>query len=134
MYQKNTISWLFFGFILFLTTVTYAEEPHTVKVEASKEFLELIKTWDEKIWFFTPQDNPIRSLKGLARNDIACWGTEHFERMKALFNVLGIEGEGVRVLGDGSYNDGDKPVLYITWSNNAPNLQGASRVEFIDAK
>jgi hypothetical protein len=112
-----------------------AQAQRTIKIEASTSLIDLIKTWDSNIWFFTPEDKPIRSLNELNREDIACWGMEHFQRMQELFKVLGIKGEGVKVKGDGAYNEATiKPKLYVTWAKFAQNLKGAQRVEFIEKR
>jgi hypothetical protein len=55
--------------------------------------------------------------------------------MQELFKVLEIKGEGVKVKGDGAYNEATiKPKLYVTWAKFAQNLKGAQRVEFIEKR
>ena len=106
-----------------------------VKVEVTADVLELVKTWDEAIWFFTPSDKPLKSLQGLTRANVPFWGLELFERMGQFFQAAGIPGEGGQVMGDGAYNDETpKPPLYVTWSKYAPSLSGVARVEFIERK
>ena len=135
MNKKAKMSFCFLVIMIFIALLALAQDLRTIKIEASPSFLELIRGWDSNIWFFTPEDKPIRSLNELNREDIACWGMEHFQRMQELFKVLGIKGEGVKVKGDGTYNEATiKPKLYVTWAKFAQNLKGAQRVEFIEKK
>lgn len=130
-----TIGWMLIALIsLPGSGFAQTDDASSVRIEATPALLELLKTWDPSIWFFTPSgEEPLSSLDGLDREDFACWGVEHFERMQELFKVLGLEGEGVNVMGDGAYNDEeDKPKLYVTWASLAPSLQGATRVEFVE--
>lgn len=103
-----------------------------VKIHISRDLMDLLKKWDPEIWFFTSKQKPVSSLEGLKREDFACWGAEHFGRMEELFKLLGLEGVGIRVIGDGAYNETpNKPRLYITWAKYAPYLKGVARVQFV---
>jgi hypothetical protein len=130
--HKMSKSSMFLFMMIFIPILAAAQEVRTIRIEVSPSVLEVIRTWDRNIWFFTPEDKPIRSLTELTREDIACWGAEHFSRMQSLFKALGLKGEGVKILGDGAYNDSkNKPLLYVTWAKFAPDLQGVLQVEFV---
>jgi len=113
------------------------ESTEIVKVKAKKKVLALIKTWDEKIWFFTSKENPIKSLNGLKKDEIACWGAEHIERVFDFLDAVGIkyEDKAMRVIGTGNpIFSGMKnpPRLFITWSDYAQHLKGGIKVIFIE--
>lgn len=132
--KMEKVIWLTIFFLILLFSQAEAvlrADTDSVKVPVSVQVFELVKSWDPDIWFFTPAANPISALEGLADKDIACWGAEHFARVKDLYKALGIEDIGVNVIGDGAYA-GAKPRLYITWSRYAPSLEGAVRVEFVN--
>jgi hypothetical protein len=123
-----------------LVVGTYAQDKPSdqpvVKIEASSSVLELLKTWDKKWLFITPLDKPIRSLEGLTRNDFACWGDNTcFKIMNSLFEILGVKGEGVNMMGDGAYKKAtNKPPLYVTTSYYASDFKGVARVLFVEKK
>ena len=107
-----------------------------VNVKANKEVVELVKSWDDTIWFFTSKRNPVKSLKGLTRKDIAFWGAEHLDRATKFFETAKIEPESksVRFIGTGNQifsGMKDAPRLFITWSNFKDHLEGAVRVILI---
>jgi hypothetical protein len=127
--QRVVIPILIIGLAAPSSVVSQGDSLPTLRVEVAPAVAELVQAWDSTIWFFTPSANPIRSLEGLRTSDIACWGAENFQRMKDLFSVLGLEGEGVRVVGVGSHNDVAPPLrLYVTWARYAPHLRGMTRV------
>ncbi|MDI1337933.1 MAG: hypothetical protein PSU94_17265 [Lacunisphaera sp.] len=132
---KKLLHALLGGLLILAATIARAEEPKVTQIPASPAFIELLKSWDPQIWFFTPLDKPLRSLDGLKRESVACWGMEHFQRMQDLFRVLNLPGDGVKVMGDGAYNDTpDRPLLYVTWAKYAPNLKNVLRIQFISAE
>ena len=108
-----------------------------VRIEVDKKVLDLINSWDKKICFFTSKDNPLRSLEGLKKEDIAAWGVELFKNVEDLCKVLGIEGGGVKFFGNiNEISSGMKspPRLFITWAGFEPDLKGSVRVEFKERK
>jgi len=110
----------------------------TVKVGVSKDVLDLIKTWDKRIWFFTSKENPIKSLDGLKKDDIlACWGAELIGRVFNFLDAAGIKykDKSMRIIGTGNpifSGMENPPLLFTTWSGYEPALKGAIRVEFIE--
>ena len=126
-------------FLLVLVVCAFGEEKGSsvVRIEVDKKVLDLINSWDKKICFFTAKDNPLRSLEGLKKEDIAAWGMELFKNVEDLYKVLGIEGGGVKIIGTGNpIFSGMKnpPRLFITWSDLEPDLKGSVRVEFKERK
>jgi len=114
------------------TSASGPGELPVVRVEASREVVDLLRTWDPNIWFFTPAAQPIASLDSLTREDVKFWGIELLSQAQAFFAILELPGEGVGLMGDGAYNsEGAKPALYVTWASIAPQLQGAAHVEFV---
>lgn len=104
----------------------------TIVIEVDSSVFNLVNNWEEDVWIFSPSDKNLKTLDGLQATEIACWGIEHFNRMKDLFNALHIENAGVSLVGDGAYNDSEeKPLIYITWKKYADSLKGAVRVKFI---
>lgn len=106
----------------------------SVSLKANKDVIDLIKTWDERIWFFTSKNNPIKSLEGLKAEDIACYGGELMGHIEKFYKVLGIkEGELVLVQGtEDIFRDKNPPSLFITWSKYDSTLGGGIRVEFYE--
>ena len=131
--MRRAIPWVYviMAFARPSSAPAQADSLSTVKVEAPPVLLQLLQTWDSTIWFFTPSDKPIRTLEGLTRTDVAIWGAEHFHRTNDFFRVLGLEGEGVKLVGAGSYNE-IRPLVYITWARYASDLRGVSRVKFVE--
>jgi hypothetical protein len=108
-----------------------------VRIEVDKKVLDLINSWDKKICFFTSKDNPLRSLEGLKKEDIAAWGVELFKNVEDLYKVLGIEGGGVKFFGNINeiFSGMKNPLrLFITWAGFEPDLKGSVRVEFKERK
>jgi len=121
--------------------------PGTVKIEASKGLLAVVEKWDTNIWFFTSRNEPLRSLDGLTKDQIACWGGELCDRILQFREALGIptdqHNQGVYVIGVGVHSKFEElkpyglnePVrLFVTWSQFASDLDGAVRVEFIEKR
>ncbi|MBU1712100.1 MAG: hypothetical protein KKD47_03250 [Proteobacteria bacterium] len=109
----------------------------TIKVKVSSKVLKAINSWNQKVWFFTSKSNPIKSLVGLKKDEVACWGVEHSERLFEFFNAAGIkyEDKSFHIIGTGNHIfDGmdNPPRLFITWSNYALDLKGAVRVIFVE--
>lgn len=108
------------------------EDPVDLKVSAA--VFDLVSSWEADIWFFTSAADPITTLDDLKADECACWGIELFEKMKALYQAAGIEGEGVRLIGTGNniFTGMEKPPrLFVTWASQVKNLQGCVRLVFV---
>lgn len=118
-----------------LTGGSESAAKNQLEVKAGKKVVDLVKTWDESIWFFTSKENPIQSLD-LKEGDVACWGVEHFSRVQAFLEAAGLgKDKGVRVIGTGNAifsGMENPPRLFITSSKNASELKGAIRVVFVE--
>lgn len=112
------------------------QSTNVVYVKTNKKVLQLIQTWNEKIWFFTSKTNPIKSLAGLNKGDIAGYGAEHMSRFFDFLDAAGIKYEqrSMNILGTGYpifSGMENPPRLFITWSAYAKDLKGGVRVKFI---
>ena len=129
------IAKLFLISLLFFNTPSLFSQTDSisvVKVKVNSNVIDLLKTWDINIWFFTPMAKPVSSIEGLTRNEFACWGIDLFQKMQDLYKTLELGGEGVKLMGDGAYNDElNKPLIYVTWAKVAPNLKNVTRVVFV---
>ena len=123
------------------------EEPSVVTIEVGDEVLSAVGQWDTNIWFFTSRNDPLRTLDGLAQEDIACWGGELCQNVLQFREAIGIPtirtNLGVHVIGVGPrtkiddlkpYGHENSVRLFITWSQFASNLIGEVRVVFADAR
>lgn len=137
MHESNRNCISISGFLLSLSMAALlisscsapVSDPYELKVSAA--VMDLVSTWDEEIWFYTGRANPIQSLGGLNHTDIACGGMEFFEDVLALYTIIGIESGEVHVVMTGNpifSGMENPPKLYINWSNQKPNLEGAVRV------
>jgi hypothetical protein len=108
----------------------------TIEIETTKDVVNLISTWDPSIYFFMPADNQFTTLEGIKREEYACWGAERFDEISSLLQLLQLSGEGVRVVGDGTYNSPNeiKPKVYLTWSKYEGRLTGAKRFILVERK
>jgi hypothetical protein len=108
-----------------------AEGPF-IRISARPEIVALIKSWDKRIRLLTSQDAPLQTFQGLQKDEIAAWGAELGEQIKALSKLLGIKDESLRVIGTGNAiftGMENPPKLFITWSGDASNVKGAVRIE-----
>jgi len=123
-----------FGFSLWLVGCSRVS---TVKVKANKQVIELVKTWDRDVSFYTSKKNPLKTIEGLRQEEIGCFGPELAANIQAFYNAAGIEkthGEGVQVIGP------DNPIfimergprLYLLSSRYAEKLKEAVKVEFAE--
>ena len=103
-------------------------------VAVNRKVLDLINSWDNKIWFFTSSANPITSLDSLNANEIACFGAEHWDRFIEFLDAAGIKYKEQFInLESPNLVKFDKNTrLYITWSDYESRLSGASRVLFVE--
>jgi hypothetical protein len=95
-------------------------------VRVSPEVLKELASWDKRIVFFTPVENPITSLNGLSYEEIAMWGMELFEKYKQLFRVVGEPKEEGRVIGDVNniFTKNPELRLFITWDTFEKGIVG----------
>ncbi len=112
--------------------INYFDQPpleDIVTITAPQEVVDLVSSWDEDIWFFTSEGNPVRDLSELSADDVAFWGGEHFDRAQEFFKAAGVAPEFTLIVGGALDFDArkDPPRLFITWSSAAPNLEGAVR-------
>jgi len=125
-----TISIVFFS-VVSAQTLQKDTSP-TIQIEVDKKIMDLVKSWDKRIWLFTSKDNPLKSFDSLQQKDIAAWGAELMEQVQAFYKVVAITEEGVRIIGTGNpIFSGMKnpPRLFITWSEHESQLHGAIRIK-----
>lgn len=125
---------ILFGFSFWLVSCSKGS---TVTVKANKQVVELVKTWNPDISFYTSKKNPLKSIEGLRQEEIGCWGKELGYHIQAFYNAAGIEkthGEGVQVIGPDNpiFIMEHGPRLYLTSSQYAPRLKEAVKVEFTE--
>lgn len=124
-------------FLVFSFWLVSCSKGSTVKVKANKQVVDLVKTWNPDISFYTSKKNPLKSIEGLRQEEIGCFGPELGFHIKAFYDAAGIEkthGEGVQVIGP------DNPIfvmergprLYLTSAKYAPKLKEAVKVEFYE--
>jgi hypothetical protein len=123
---------LLFAFSLFLISCSKGS---TVTVKANKQVVELVKTWDPEISFYTSKKNPLKSIEGLRQEEIGCYGPELGFHIRAFYDAAGIEkthGEGVQVIGPDvpMFTVERGPRLYLTSAKNASRLKEAVKVKF----
>ena len=123
---------LLFAFSLLLISCSKGS---TVKVKANKQVVELVKSWDPEISFYTSKKNPLKSIEGLRQEEIGCYGPELGFHIKAFYDAAGTEkthGEGVQVIGPDNpiFMVERGPRLYLTSANYAPKLKEAVKVKF----
>ena len=107
----------------------------TVKVKANKQVVELVKTWNPDISFYTSKKNPLKSIEGLRQEEIGCFGPELSGHIRAFYDAAGIEkthGEGVQVIGPDNpiFVMEHGPRLYLISAKNASKLKEAVKVKF----
>jgi hypothetical protein len=123
---------LLLGFSL---CVVNCSRSSTVTVKANKQVVELVKTWDPDINFYTSKKNPLTSIEGLRQEGIACWGRELIPNIQAFYDAAGVQksyGDAVQVVGP------DNPIfvvergprLYLISSKYASRLKEAVKVRF----
>lgn len=108
-----------------------------IQVEVDSKVLNVVKSWDKRIWLFTSKETPVRSFDSLQQKDIAAWGAELMKQVQALYGAIGITDKGVRIIGTGNpifSGMENPPRLFITWSSNEPELPGAIKIELIEKK
>ena len=125
---------LLFAFSLLL--VSCSKGP-TVTVKANKQVVELVKTWDPEISFYTSKKNPLKSIESLRQEEIGCWGRELGFHIRAFYDAAGIEktrGDAVQVIGPDvpMFMMERGPRLYLTSAKFAPKLKEAVKVTFVE--
>ena len=123
-------------FVLLAAHTAISQQMTTVQVPASDAVIAVVGTFNSEIWFFTSAKNPITTLDGLKKDDVACWGAEQIANVFSFLDAAGVkyEDKGMQIIGTGNpiYNGMENPPkLFITWSNYAANLVGAARVIFV---
>jgi len=106
-----------------------------VDVKANAEVRTLVKSWGSKIAFYTPKDNPLKTIEGLNQAEVACWGPELSGQIRAFYvaaGAKGANGNAVRVipLRRFSFSGENAPRLFLTYTNNEPKLKNAVKVDF----
>ena len=109
----------------------------TDAVKANKKVVELVKTWDPKIAFYTSKKDPLKSIEGLRQAEIACFGPELSGNIQAFYDAAQIHreyGNAVQVIGPSKllFTEKDAPRLYLVHSNYEPKLKDFVRVKFYD--
>jgi hypothetical protein len=131
--------YLSLGMIILLATSLFllvnCSGSSTVTVKANKNVVELIKTWDPDISFYTSKKSPLKSIEGLRQEEIGCWGPELIVNIRAFYDAAEIEkthGEGVQVIGPDNpiFVIKGGPRLYLTSAKNAPRLKETVKVRF----
>jgi len=107
-----------------------------LEVQTSKEVVDLVSKWDPNINFFMPANDQFTTLDGIKREEYACWGIELFDELNSLIQLLQLPGEGVKLVGDGSYISPNeiKPKIYVTWNKYEKMLTGAKRFILVEIK
>jgi len=128
----------FFLLCLFISIQSFAQdtEKQIPEVQVSKELIDLVSKWDPNINFFMPVDSSFTTLEGIKREEYACWGIELFDELNSFIQLLQLPGEGVNLVGDGSYNSPNeiKPKVYVTWNKYEGSLTGAKRFILVEKK
>jgi hypothetical protein len=137
--MKKILQTLFLFLLCLLISIqsfTQDTEKQILEVQVSKEVIDLVSKWDPSINFFMPVDNSFTTLEGIKREEYACWGIELFDELNSLIQLLQLPGEGVNLIGDGSYNSPIeiKPKVYVTWNNYEGSLTGAKRFILVEKK
>ena len=121
-----------------LFMIDYGCAKKEIRVKANKEVVDLIKTWNPDIFFFTSRKNPLQTIQGLRQTEIACWGLELAQQTKAFYDAADIQrsyGNAVQLISPKDLNFGAEhaPRLYITWKGNATRIdKQAVRVVFTE--
>ncbi|NQT40918.1 MAG: hypothetical protein HQ581_25725 [Planctomycetes bacterium] len=104
-------------------------------IEANEEVLSLVEGWDNDIWIVTSQDDPLQTLEGLTREDLAAWVPGYFMReIESFHKAIGIKEKGVRMVGVGPDTKlKDLNVrLFIASSGYAAKMKDAVKVQFVE--
>jgi hypothetical protein len=109
----------------------------TVTVKANRNVVELVKTWDPKISFYTSKSNPMKSIEGLRQEEIGCWGRELVPNVVAFYDaaeVVKTYGDAVQVIGPDNpiFSAERSPRLYLLSSKFAAKLKDAAKVKFVE--
>jgi len=121
---------------LFLTGYGCARKE--VRVKANREVVNLVKTWNPDIVFFTSRKIPLKTIEGLRQTEIACWGPELAEQIKAFYDAAGTQrsyGNAVQVITPTNldFRAANAPRLYITWKGHESRIKEvAVRVVFTE--
>ncbi len=134
--MKRTLTVSFILLVTLLLTASCARNK-VVTVKANRQVVDLVKTWDPKLSFYTSKKNPLKTLEGLRQKEIACFGPELAGNIQAFYNAAGIRkeyGDAVQVVGPGNpiFLIENGPRLYLTNSNYEPKLKEAVKVRFSD--
>lgn len=109
----------------------------TVTVKANKNVVDLVKTWDPKLSFYTSKKNPLSSIGGLKQEEIACWGRELVPNIIAFYDAAGVQkvyGDAVQVIGPDVpiFTMERSPRIYLVSSEFASRLKDAVKVKFVE--
>ncbi len=144
MRKYGTEICLLIGILLItLSTIVVGEENSgvessgypEVEISASAGVISLVESWGTEVWIFTPENDPIKSLIGLEKKDVACSGLEHKARYLDFLDAARIErhSDGVLLLGGTPiFKETKPPRVYISWSSHASHLSGGARVVFVE--
>jgi len=121
--------------LAFSLCVVNCSGKRTATVKANKKVVELVKTWDPKVNFYTSKKNPLKSIDGLRQKEIACFGPELAGNIQAFYDAAQIKkeyGDAVQVIGPENpiFIIENGPRLYLTLSNYEPKLKEAVKVRF----
>ncbi|HXX81212.1 MAG TPA: hypothetical protein VEI46_06655 [Thermodesulfovibrionales bacterium] len=120
--------------LLFLTFGGCAKKE--VRVKANKEVVNLVKTWDKNLSFYTSKKNPLTTIENLRQNEIACWDWQFADKIQAFYNAAGTNrtyGNAVQIIPPHNVAfANNSPRLYLTATGNEPKLKDAVRVVFTE--
>ena len=107
-----------------------------VRVKANKEVVNLVKTWDKNITFYTSKKDPLTTIEGLRQNEIACWDWRFADKIQAFYVAAGTNrtyGNAVQLIPpSGVAFANNFPRLYLTSTSEEPKLKDAVRVVFTE--
>ena len=121
----------------FLFSLVSCSRVSTVKVKTNKKVVEMVRTWDRNISFYTSKKDPLKSTEGLRQAEIACFGRNLKDKIQAFYNAAEIRkeyGDAVQVIGPDNpiFSMQDGPRLYLTSREFEPKLKEAVKVEFTE--
>lgn len=113
---------------------------HLKEIGVEKNLMAQLGTWQKKVGFLTPSENPVQSLQGLTIEDIAfneSISDEYYRpRIISFLKQLGFQDEQlsqVKIYSACLYNELDKkPAIYITYQSQIPKIAKTIKIQFVE--